>query len=58
MDDISFILSKQFLDIFLINESKLYNNNDDSFFNNDNYLMVRRDRTASGCGIVLYIKRI
>ena len=56
-DEIVFLLNKQLLDFFLINESKLDDNDDDSLFNHSNYLMLRRDRTSSGGGIVLYIKK-
>ena len=56
-DDIAFLLSRQFLDIFVINESKLDCNDDDSLLSNSNYLMFRRNRSSSGGCIILFVKK-
>ncbi len=51
--DITFILSKQLLDIFIINESKLNKDIDDSLFTMNNYDIIRRDRLTDGGGGVV-----
>lgn len=56
--DIIFILNKQLLDIFIINESKLDKDIDDSLFTTNNYDLIRRDRlTDGGGGVLIFIKK-
>ena len=56
--DISFLLTKQLVDILVINETKLNPLIDDNRFKNELYLMIRRDRPEKGGGgIMVFIKK-
>ena len=56
--DISFLLKRQFVDVLVINETKLNTEIDDSNFENTFYHMLRRDRPKNGGGgIMVFIKK-
>ena len=56
--DIVFLLDKQYVDILVINETKLNSQIDDSRFENTFYQMIRRDRPEKGSGgIMVFIKK-
>ena len=56
--DIVFILNKQLLDIFVLNETKLDEHVDSSLFEHQFYAMLRRDRHKNGGGgIIVFIKK-
>ena len=54
--EIDFILHNKLIDIFVLNETKLDNSNDDVFFERDAYKLLRRDRTGHGGGVIIYIR--
>lgn len=55
---IEFLLNEQYLDILVINETRLTKNDDDQNFLNPFYYCHRRDReTDSGGGIMVFIKK-
>ena len=51
------ILNQNVFDLVLLNETKLDQFTTDEAINNDNYQLLRRDRTLNGGGIVVYIRK-
>ena len=58
-EDIQFVLIEQIVDIFIINETKLDSNDDESRFLSAYYNTFRRDRDVitRGGGLIVYIKK-
>ena len=55
--NIEFILNEQYVDVLVINETRLNNNHDDNLFLNPFYHLLRRDREInSGGGIIVFVK--
>ena len=54
---IEFILNEQYVDVLVINETRINNNIDDRFFISPFYHMLRRDRESDdGGGIIVFVK--
>lgn len=57
MHEISFILEKSLLDIFVLNETKLDHTIDSADYEMNQYHMFRRDRSRHGGGMIVYVKK-
>lgn len=58
IDEISFILENQLIDILIFNVTKLNESNDELLITFQNYTLLRRDRIDSnGGGVVIYVKK-
>ena len=55
-DEIQMILDKKLFDIIMLNESKLDETIPTKFTDHINYISIRRDRTRSGGGILIFIR--
>jgi hypothetical protein len=57
MYEISFILEKSLLDVFVLNETKLDHTIDSSDYEINHYHMFRRDRCRHGGSMIVYVKK-
>ena len=56
IDEIRHLLFKFPFDIFAINESKIDDSITDGEISIPGFILIRKDRNAAGCGVVLYIR--
>ena len=55
-DEINFSMSKKFIDLIALNETRLDANITDNMINLDGYDIVRKDRSRNGGGVCIYLR--